>query len=318
MKTLIVVSGGDAPGINTAITGFLKLAQAADDTVLGAQGGFAGVLNNPLEKLAFGTVAPFAALGGTYLASSREPVLAQADAQARLKQTLDAYQIDNLLVFGGNGTLHYVMPLLQQWKIPTIALPTTIDNDVAGTERTLGFDSACNYAYQAVEGVLATARALPGRIFMIETLGGDTGYLALEVALGSGAHVVLVPEYTYDNQWFANRLKWSISIDGYALVVLSEGVPNIHEFPEMIPRLTGVRLRYTRLGHAQRGGRVTHIDRRLAIDMARLAYRGLYGGITQGTLLVQSGQLQLHEGPHDAQDKAPPNREQYDFVNGWM
>ncbi|MEO1290647.1 MAG: 6-phosphofructokinase, partial [Chloroflexota bacterium] len=211
--------------------------------------------------------------------------------------------------------LRHILPLLHSWNIPCIGLPTTIDNDVAGTDYTLGHDSACNFALQAVEGVLATAHALPGRIFMIETLGGHTGYLALAIAYSVGAQAVLVPEYDVSLAWLGERLKKTVARDGYALVVLAEGVAIIPQLAEAIPQLTGIRLRYTRLGHAQRGGDVSYYDRFVAHEVVRLAYAGFKEKIQIGTVIMQSGQLSLFEGTLSGDVKAPPNYDQYTFVN---
>lgn len=314
MNTLIVVNGGDAPGINTLIARYLSLA--GESPVFGAVGGFSGLLAGEVRRLRLADVGPFAGLGGSILASTREPALTADGAQTRLAAVLGEYHIHSIVLFGGNGTLRYIPPVLREWGVSVIGVPTTIDNDVPGTDRTLGFDSACNFAYQSIEGALATARALPGRIFMVETLGGDTGYIALAVARGSGAHAVLVPEYDYDDEWLAARLKAAIAQDGYALAVLSEGVPKIPQLPEMIPRLTGIRLRYTRLGHAQRGGVVSHIDRLLALDMARAAYDGFLRGVKFGTVIVRGDQVMLYEDGLANFELSPPNRAQYDFING--
>lgn len=315
MKTLIVVSGGDAPGINTAIARYTMLAQQYGDTVLGASGGFAGVLSGQIKPIELSLVRLLEGLGGAYLQSSREAVLSAPDAKEQLQRIIHEAQIDNLLLFGGDGTLRYVLPLLNEWQIPVIALPTTIDNDVAGTERTLGFDSACNFAYQSIEGILATAHALQGRIFMVETLGGDTGYIALDVAYATGAHAVLVPEYDFAMPWFAERLKAAIERDGFALAVLSEGVKIIPELAEAIPRLTGIRLRYTKLGHAQRGGVVSHIDRRLASDMAKIAHTAFHERVVKAAVIVGDGQTRLYQGAFGAEKKEKPDLSLYQFVN---
>lgn len=316
MKTLIVVSGGDAPGINSVIQHYTALAHRHGDEVLGADGGFAGVLADAIHPIETRTVRLLAGKGGAYLPSSREPVLGAPDASSRLKAILDKYNIDNLLLFGGDGTLRHVLPLLYSWGIACIALPTTIDNDVSGTDYTLGHDSACNYAYQAVEGILATAHALTGRIFMVETLGGNTGYIALEVAYASGAQVVLVPEYDVTLEWLGDRLTQVIARDGFALVVLSEGVKFIPQLAEAIPRLTGVRLRYTSLGHAQRGGDVSHRDRQMAMEISRIAHAGFHNGENIGTIIVQNGQTSLYPGTLSGNPKSPPEWDRYAFING--
>lgn len=315
MKTLIVVSGGDAPGINTVLARYTAIATTNGDEVLGTQGGFAGVLADAIQPIDAKMVKLLAGRGGTYLASSRDPVLSASDAKSQLQTILEKHRIDNLLLFGGDGTLRHVLPLLHSWGIPCIAIPTTIDNDVAGTEYTLGHDSACNFAFQTIEGVLATAYALPGRIFMVETLGGHTGYIALEVAYSTGAQIVLVPEYDVSLEWFGERLKQVIVADGHALVVLSEGVDFIPQLPEAIPRLTGVRLRYTRLGHAQRGGDVSYRDRHFAHEVSRLTYQAFADGVQIGTLIVRDGMTQLYQGVLGGEQKAPPNREIYNYIN---
>ncbi|MEM7128466.1 MAG: 6-phosphofructokinase [Chloroflexota bacterium] len=315
MKTLIVVSGGDAPGINAVIAGYTALAIRKGDSVLGAQGGFAGVLANQIQLIDLPVVRLLSGRGGSYLQSSREPVLGRPDVEEQLKAILHHNEIDNLLLFGGDGTLRHVLPLLEEWGIPAIALPTTIDNDVPGTDMTLGHDSACNYAYQAIDGSLATAHALPGRIFMVETLGGETGYLAQAIAYGSGAQMVLVPEYPEALEWVGERLKAVLVTDGYALAVLSEGVQTIPQMAEAIPRLTGTRLRYIALGHAQRGVNISHRDRTLAVEMSQLAYQGFLGGVKTGTVIVQNGRTELVSELLDSTPKPPPDRSQYDFIN---
>lgn len=315
MRTLIVVSGGDAPGVNSVVSHYTSIARRNGDDVLGARGGFAGVIADDVHAIDLKIARLLSGRGGAYLPSSRAPVLGTQDAQSDLKIILERHEIDNILLFGGDGTLRHVLPLLNQWGVPCIALPTTIDNDVAGTEYTLGHDSACNYAYQAIDGVLATAHALPGRIFMVETLGGNTGYLALEVAYGAGAQIVLVPEYDVTLEWLAERLSYVISIDGYALVVLSEGAPLIPQFAEAIPRMTGVRLRYTALGHAQRGGDTSHHDRQIAMQMSHLAHQGFLDGVTIGTVIVEKGRAKLLQNSLSGDQKAPPDWDRYAFIN---
>src|SRR5579859_3361380 len=226
MKTLFVVSGGDAPGINMALAHYTALAEANRDSVMGAKGGFAGLFQGNIIDLATPELTLWSGQPGSYLPSSREPVLSQPDARTTLLEILAAHQIDSLVLFGGNGTFKHVLPLMADWNVACVGLPTTIDNDIPGTERTLGFDSACNFAYQAIDGIMATAHALPGRIFMVETLGGNTGFLALEVALGARADIVLMPEYESSPDWLHRRLIRAVERQGYALIVLSEGVEN--------------------------------------------------------------------------------------------
>jgi 6-phosphofructokinase 1 len=313
----MAVSGGDAPGINAVLARYTALAAARGDEVVGAIGGFSGVMDEQLIPLTTKLMTPWEALPGSFLPSSREPVLGQSGAREKLTAILARHAIDNLVVFGGDGTLRYIPPLLREWGIPCIGLPTTIDNDIAGTDQTLGFDSACNYAYQAVDGILATGHALHNRIFMIETLGGHTGFLAVDIAFGARAHAVLVPEYAYENDWLAQRLLATVEQAGYALLVLSEGVAASRRLAEDIPNMTGIRVRDTRLGHAQRGARPTHKDRVLAAHMARTAYQAFSDKVMMGTVVVRDGHIMLHEGAFEGFPPRLPDRALYDFVNGF-
>lgn len=312
----MIVSGGDAPGINACLLRYVALATDRGDSVVGAIGGFAGLLDQQLIPLTTEALLPWAGMAGTYLQTSRKPVLSEVDAPDRLVHTIKKHGIDNLILFGGNGTLKYIPPLLKDWDIRCIGLPTTIDNDVAGTERTLGFDSACNYAYRTVDGIVATAHALHGRIFMVETLGGDSGFLALAIAQGAGAHAVLVPEYTYDNAWLGQRLLAGVARDQYALLVLSEGVKTARTLVEEIPTLTGIRVRDTRLGHAQRGSTPSHQDRVLGASMAQTAYQSLCAGATFGTVVVRNQQVILDENTLETLPTPTPDIDLYNLVNG--
>ncbi|MCA9907917.1 MAG: 6-phosphofructokinase, partial [Anaerolineae bacterium] len=193
MRIVTVVSGGDAPGINAALYHLALQAACHGDILLGATGGFPGLLNEQIDVLNQQGLLPWIGVAGTYLQSSREPVLAQAAGQTKLADVLARHQVDALVVFGGNGTLRHIPPLLAELGVVSIGIPTTIDNDVPGTEATLGFFSACDFAHRTIDGIRATGHALQGRIFTLETLGGDTGYIALEVAHSAGADVVLIP-----------------------------------------------------------------------------------------------------------------------------
>lgn len=313
MRTLFVVSGGDAPGINALLATFTQIATEQHDSVCGAVGGFPGLLQERVQPLAFTMLSPWMGRGGSFLPSSRDPVLGKSEAGDIIQRILQDQHIDNLVLFGGNGTLRHIPPLLRAWGIPYIGIPTTIDNDVPGSERTLGFDSACNFAYQAIDGALATGHALNGRLFMVETLGGTCGNLALAVAHGASAHAVIVPEYEYDESWLAGRLKSAVERDGYGLLVICEGARGARTLADTLPTLTGIRMRDTRLGHTQRGGTPSHADRVLAAQMARLAHQYLKGG-QAGILVVKGGELILT----DTLSASPivPNRNIYLQING--
>jgi 6-phosphofructokinase 1 len=315
MRILLAVSGGDAPGINAAIWHIARRAAASDDSVIGARGGIPAILARDFLPIPPSVALPFASMPGSLIASSRDPVLARDDAREQFMRVIAEEQIDGLILFGGNGTLRYVLPLMETWGVPCVGIPTTIDNDVPGTDYTLGFDSARNFAYHAVDGARATATALPGRIFMIETLGGDSGYLALAVAHGGGADVVLVPKYPYDQAWLGARLEAKVRQNGHALVVISEGLKGARTLADDIKTWTGIRVRDSRLGHAQRGGTPTHLDRVMAADMGELAYRLLKDGFKIGVTVVKRGIVEIHAGTLEHAARPLPNEMIYNAIN---
>lgn len=316
MKTAIVVSGGDAPGINTTIFHLVKRFSHEGHDVVGVRGGFAGLLEEQFVTLDLNALLAFVSIAGSYLPSSRDPVLAGDKAQEQVKAVLEKHAIDRLILFGGDGTLGYVLPLLQKWGIPCVAIPTTIDNDVAGTDYTLGFDSACNFAYHVIDGIRATGTALTGRIFALETLGGNTGYLALEIAYSTGADVVLLPEYAWDEAWIGARLKSAVEQAGQALMVFSEGIPDKEDLLSRIPDIAGSRIRISRLGHAQRGGQPSHRDRKFAAEISQLAYHAQENQIASASILVKNATPFLHEGSMAGFPDKKPDFDLYCAMNG--
>lgn len=318
MNLLAVVSGGDAPGIGSALYHLTRAAEARGDTVYGARGGFPSVLAGAIDRLHPAALLPWCGMGGSPLASSRDPVLAEAAARDGIRAAIERLAIDGIVLFGGDGSLRYLPPILQSWGVACIGIPTTIDNDVAGTEMTLGFDSACNFAYQAVDGIRATGSALSGRIFTLETLGGHSGFLALAIAHAAGADAVLVPEFSYNTDTIAARLAQAVAAHGQALLVYTEFTADKDALLTAIPAKTGIRIRSSALGHAQRGGAPSHRDRALAAEMTAQAIGALHDGLTAGVVIVRDGQVRLHEGVIDPSTAKTPDRALYDRLNGMV
>jgi len=315
MRTLLVVSGGDAPGVNAALYHYTRAAALNGDEVFGAIGAFEGLLQEQLKPLSPQELDPVVGQGGSYLPSSREPVLKEASNCERLKGVLERHCIDNLVLFGGDGTLSNLAAILQSLNIACLGIPATIDNDVPGSELTLGFASACSMAQQMIDGLRATARALPGRAFAVEVLGGHTGFLALDIAYAAGADAVLIPEYAYDLGRIAKRLQDAARTYRYGLVIYSEGIGDSQRFTQAM-HAHGLHVRSSKLGHAQRGAPPVHQDRKLAADMALLAYHTLQQGARQGTVLVQQGKVRFLRTTVATLPRRLPERSLYERVNG--
>jgi 6-phosphofructokinase 1 len=287
-KIAILTSGGDAPGMNMAAWAATSAAYERGWEVLGVREGFSGLLRGDFLALSPAHVLPHARLGGTFLGTAREP-----DFASKIPQALDQLRhaaVSHLLVLGGNGSLAGAARLAEA-GLAVAGIPCTIDNDVDGSDEAIGFDSALNTALPLFDGMRDTAEALP-RWFSLETLGGDTGFLARAVARAGGADLLLVPESLMSFEQIEQRMKETLERQRFAIVVASEGYPGLMETLERLEQALGLRLRHTRIGHAQRGGRPSGRDRLLARSMAENAVETLaHGG--SGMIGLRQGQYRL-------------------------
>jgi 6-phosphofructokinase 1 len=263
VRLAVLTSGGDAPGMNAAVAGFAAAAGEA----LAVRRGFAGLEAGELEPLDREAAHAQRDRAGTWLGSSRHPRL-DAAACARV---LDGA---GLCVIGGHGS-HRGARALASAGVPVAFVPATIDGDVPGTETSLGFDSAVAYALRVVEQMRTTGRSLPGRIFVLETLGGPTEHLALAVARAAGIEHVLVPGGELRIDGLAER-----AATGDAILVMSEGAGDAVSVGARITAATGIRARYTILGHAQRASPPTARDLALGDAAGRAAAALLARGET--------------------------------------
>lgn len=176
--------------------------------------------------------------------------------------------------------------------LPVAAVPCTIDNDVEGTDYTIGFDTACNHVVRAANDIVDTAESLPGRVFLVETLGGDTGHIAIAGAYAVGADAVIVPEVKLDLSAVCGRLR--TEMEGgrpYSLIVVAEGAGPAQNLASPIAELVGKRVRVTALGHAQRGGSPSYWDRKMARDFGEMVVRLLADGESGVMTALKSGAL---------------------------
>ena len=270
-RLAILTSGGDSPGMNMAIWAATQAAWELGWTVQGIPEGFSGLLQGEWIDLKPTHALRFARLGGTFLGTAREPDFA-SKVPAAIRQ-LEQAEITHLLVLGGNGSLAGAARIAEA-GYRVVGLPCTIDNDVDGSEEAIGFDSALNLGLLLADALRDTAEALP-RIGALETLGGNTGFLAQAVAKASGADVALLPEFPLAWDDLERQVAASMNAQNYALLVASEGYPDLLSTLEQIEQHFGLRVRLSRIGHAQRGGRPSGHDRLLARSLAEAAVRAL-------------------------------------------
>ncbi len=260
----ILTSGGDAPGMNAAIRAVVRTALKNAIEVLGIPRGFAGLLHEELIPLDRRFVSNIIGRGGTILKTARCPEFQTEEGQRQAVATLKKYEIDGLVLIGGDGTYRGGIALSRRWRIPCIGVPGTIDNDIAGTEVTIGADTAVNTALEAIDKIRDTATSME-RIFVVEVMGRDSGFIALQVALAGGAEDVLIPEQPFDlpamcREIAAGNARGKVSW----IVIVAEGAASAYEIARQITEITALEARVAVLGHVQRGGTPTARDRNLA------------------------------------------------------
>ena len=297
----ILTSGGDAPGMNAAILQAWLTCQARGIPVLGIRQGFRGLLEGEPSELREGELLLHGRLGGTMLGTSRLPSF--AEHVEGLVTACGRHGLDRLLVVGGHGSMR-ATALLAGRGIAVVAIPGTIDGDIPGCDETIGFDSALAFGAAALDGARATAEAMP-RVFGVETLGGTTGYLASAVAVAGFADLALVPEHPVATSLIEARLRERLCQVGYALVIGGEGYTRLHETLERCAEQAGSELRYTKLGHAQRGATPSGHDRCLARTLAAEAVLALEQR-TSCAVVARCGQAVRVPFEEVAAAKAPP------------
>jgi 6-phosphofructokinase 1 len=269
--------------------------------IVGVHRGFRGLREGEFQTLHERELGLAQRLAGTVLGTSRLPSF--SDHVCDLLAVCRRHELDGLMVIGGHGSLRAAAQLATH-GLRVVGLPATIDNDIAGCDETIGFDSALSAGVAALDGVRATAESMP-RVFGVETLGGDTGYLACAVAAAGFADLTLVPEHPSPLATIEDRLRVQLERSGSAIVVGGEGYVDLQEILEGCATRAGSELRYTKLGHAQRGATPSARDRRLARVLAGEAVLALEAGVS-GAVVVRCGRAERVPFDQVTADKPPP------------
>jgi 6-phosphofructokinase 1 len=284
MKQIAVLtSGGDAPGMNAAIRAVVRSGLAVGWTVYGVQRGYAGLAGGNLLALGPRDVGGIIQLGGTILGSARFPDFRTEEGRRRALDVLRDREIDGLVVIGGNGSQTGAYQL-SQLGFPVVGVASTIDNDLFGSDITIGVDSALNVALEAVDRLKVTASS-HHRAFIVEVMGRDSGYLALMTAIAGGAEVVIIPEAEPDIEMVIEEINTTYARGkAHAIIVVAEGArlnaAGLMELIEAKHAGAGFELRATVLGHVQRGAPPTAFDRLLATRLGAGAVDRLAAGET--------------------------------------
>jgi 6-phosphofructokinase 1 len=232
--------------------------------VIGILRGYAGLIDEELKPLDHRSVAGIINRGGTILESARSEDFVTEEGQRHAVEVLKRNKIDALVVIGGDGTFRGAIQLWERWHIPCVGVPGTIDNDLNGTDITIGADTAINTALEAIDKIQDSATSME-RIFVVEVMGRECGFIAIQVALAAGAEEVLVPELRYDLEEMHHDIEEGHRRGKFSwIIVVAEGAAKGEEIAKKITKMTGLEIRADILGHIQRGGNPTAQDRILA------------------------------------------------------
>lgn len=281
-KIGVFTSGGDAPGMNAAIRAVVRTALTSNLEVFGIYGGYTGMLQNKMEALSLRSVANIIQRGGTILKSGRCPEFLKPEPRAKAAKALRAAGIEGLVAIGGDGTFRGAHALWDEHKIPVVGVPGTIDNDIYGTDSTIGFDTAVNTALEAIDRIRDTA-ASHDRLFIVEVMGRDSGFIAIDVGLGGGAEEVFIPENLSSVDAAITSIKRGLDRGkSSSILVAAEGhkVGRAYDLADQIKRKAGYEAKVCVLGHVQRGGSPSAADRILASRLGSAAVRALQQGLT--------------------------------------
>ncbi|MFH0838644.1 MAG: 6-phosphofructokinase [Candidatus Omnitrophota bacterium] len=268
MKTIgVLTSGGDSSGMNPAIRSITRYALYKGVAVYGVLRGYSGLLIGDFVKLNHRSVSNIINKGGTILKTARSQEFFSVSGQRKAIVQLKAYGIDALITIGGDGTFRGAHALSSRWGIQVVGVPSTIDNDLNGTDFSIGSDTAVNVALDAIDKIRDTATSLE-RIFIIEVMGRLSGYIALEVGLAGGSEEVLIPEKKFDVNAICERIKKGRQAGKYSwIIIVAEGAIPSYKLADVIKKKTRFDVRVSVLGYIQRGGSPTAFDRVLATKL---------------------------------------------------
>ncbi len=287
----VLTSGGDAPGMNAVIRSVVRSALDRRLRVTGIQRGYWGLLEADFIPMDSRSVGGIISSGGTMLRTVRCPEFKEKSNRLQAYAHMQQAGLDGLVVIGGNGSAAAAYTIHKELKIPTAVIPVSIDNDVYGSDDTVGFDTSVNTAVQAIDKIRDTATSHE-RVFVVEVMGRNNGFIALQTALCSGAEAVLVPEFKFDlnkiiKGLVAGHKRGKVS----SIIVMAEGAGDCDEVVAVIKKQTGLKVRLSVLGYIQRGGNPTAHSRVLAAQLGRFAIKNIKGDYQAHLAGIQNGRL---------------------------
>ncbi|MFZ1678042.1 MAG: 6-phosphofructokinase [Saprospiraceae bacterium] len=295
-RIAVFTSGGDAPGMNAAIRSVVRTASYHDLHVFGVYRGYEGMIDGHIERLDKGDVGNIIQRGGTVLKTARSDRFRTPEGRKSAYDSLVANDIEGLVAIGGNGTFTGAKIFFEEYGIPIVGIPGTIDNDLYGTDYSIGFDTAVNTAIEAVDRIRDTADS-HNRLFFVEVMGRDTGFIALNTGIGSGAGAILIPEAMTSVETLIKHLEKTAKRQKlFSLIIVAEGNGSGNaqklageikdRFPDYDPKVTII-------GHMQRGGAPSALDRLIASRMGFKAVEALLEGHTNVMIGIQNNKMAM-------------------------
>ncbi|MCM3092023.1 MULTISPECIES: 6-phosphofructokinase [unclassified Cytobacillus] len=293
-KIGVLTSGGDSPGMNAAVRAVVRKAIYHNIEVYGVYGGYSGLMSGNIKKLDLGSVGDIIHRGGTVLHSARSEEFKTKEGQQKGIEQMNKHGIEGLVVIGGDGSYRGAKALTEH-GFTCVGVPGTIDNDIPGTQYTIGFDTALNTVIDAIDKIRDTATSHE-RTFIIEVMGRDAGDIALCAGLAGGAETILIPEAGYSMDEIAERLKKGHERGKkHSIIVVAEGVCSGVEFAKQVKEATNFDTRVSVLGHMQRGGSPTAFDRVLASRLGAYAVELILEGKGGRAVGIQNNKLVDHD-----------------------
>ncbi|MGL4773160.1 MAG: 6-phosphofructokinase [Clostridium sp.] len=289
-KIAILTSGGDAPGMNAAIRAVVRTAIANGIEVMGVQRGYSGLINGELFSMDRSSVSDIIQRGGTILRTARCLEFKQEEVRKKAVKILKAYGVDALVVIGGDGSFTGAK-LLSKLGVSTVGLPGTIDNDLAYTDYTIGFDTTLNTVLDAINKIRDTSTSHE-RVSIVEVMGRHCGDIALYAGVAGGAEAIITPEKGFDKDQICKTiLEGKKAGKMHNLILLAEGVGGAFDLAKYVEDVTGIETRATVLGHIQRGGSPSAFDRLLASRMGAKAVEILIEGKTSRVIGIKDNKI---------------------------
>ncbi len=317
-KIAVLTSGGDAPGMNACIRAVVRAGIHYGMEVYGVLRGYDGLINGSFTPMNRRAVSNIIQKGGTVLKSARSMEFITPEGRKKAYKQLKEQGVDGLVVIGGNGTFTGAKLFFEEHGFPVVGVPGTIDNDLYGSDFTIGYDTAVNTALDAIDKIRDTADA-HDRVFFIEVMGRDTGYIAVRSAIGGGAEMAMIPEKEQPLDDVVDKLRESTLVGkGSSIIVVAEGdeAGNAYQIADRVKKdIPELDTKVTMLGHIQRGGAPTAADRVLASRLGLGAVEALRDGKSAVMAGVINHKLVYHSLTDAIEKRKPVNPELINLVD---